>query len=61
MIVVYPAGKERSDGGLFETCREAWHLLSPNSATEQETLGVTALKRCDKEWKKRTGFSPGGP
>ena len=29
MIVVYPAGKKRSDGGLFENYREAWHYLSP--------------------------------
>jgi PD-(D/E)XK endonuclease len=29
MIVVYPIGKKRSDGGLFENYREAWHLLTP--------------------------------
>jgi hypothetical protein len=29
MIVVYPAGKKRSDGGLYESYREAWHLLQP--------------------------------
>ena len=35
MIVVYPAGKKRSDGGLFENYREAWHLLSPNSSERE--------------------------
>jgi PD-(D/E)XK endonuclease len=26
-IRVYPAGKKRVDAGLYEHCREAWHLM----------------------------------
>jgi hypothetical protein len=30
-INLYPLGKRRSDGGLFEKYREAWHLLLPKT------------------------------
>jgi len=33
-INLYPLGKRRSDGGLFENYREAWHLVRPNGEHE---------------------------
>ena len=29
MVYVYPTGKRRKNAGLYESYREAWHLLRP--------------------------------
>jgi len=31
VINVYPVGKKRRDAGIYESYREAWHLLRPDS------------------------------
>lgn len=36
LIRLYPAGKKRVDGGLFEQYREAWHLLQCQVEPESE-------------------------
>ena len=42
VIYVYPVTKPRKNAGLYETYREAWHLLRPESlpAQVEENLGA---------------------
>ena len=63
MIVVYPAGKKRSDAGLFENYREAWHLLRPegeNNQIKEKLLGDAEPSDLRLKLPNDEDFSPGG-